>query len=317
MSTRGLRNTDCANEIGASDSGGIDPGPAIVVGVDGSSAAMHAAEWAATEAAARQVPLRLIHFVAPVDKPAFRPGGTRFRQARDLLETARKMVLGKVPEPDRLEVQTAVLRGHADTALLEMSESAALIVVGTSGAGFLTRVVLGSTALALVRNAHCPVAIVRRPGIATGPVLAPVIGWPAAAPILMAGMRAAALRHTELLVVRIWQGRPWAAPPGHYVAPSGVTDAQIAQCRRTHPDVEVRSVTVAGNPAEAIERFSAAAQLVVIGTADHRYGGGATAALAHELVRHCDCPVLVLPAETAVSTGHGGRSHAVSASARP
>lgn len=317
MSTWGPRNTDCANEIGRTNSDGVDSRPTVVVGVDDSPAAARAAEWAATEAIARQLPLRLVHCLPPVDKPAFRSGGTRYRQARDLLETTRRAVLGQVSEPDRLEVHTAMPRGHADSTLLEMSRAAALLVVGTSGAGFLTRVVLGSTALALVRDAHCPVAIVRHSGTAKGPVLAPIIGWPAAEPILAAALRAAELRHTEVLVARIWQGRTWATPPGHIVSSAVVTDAHIAHCRRAYPEIAVRSITITANPAKAIERFSGAAQLVVLGNTGNTYDSGGIDPLTHELVRHVDCPVLVLPAETVtLSTGHRGHQYAEPTSAR-
>ena len=39
--------------------------PSIVVGVDGSKAAIHAALWAVDEALSRDIPLRLLHAVDP------------------------------------------------------------------------------------------------------------------------------------------------------------------------------------------------------------------------------------------------------------
>ncbi|MDT5144785.1 MAG: hypothetical protein QOI79_4152, partial [Mycobacterium sp.] len=41
------------------------PSPSVVVGVDGSRAAVHAAIWAADEAVSRDIPLRLICAIPP------------------------------------------------------------------------------------------------------------------------------------------------------------------------------------------------------------------------------------------------------------
>ncbi|MBN3458568.1 universal stress protein [Mycobacterium sp. DSM 3803] len=48
----------------------------IVVCIDGSDAAITAAEWAAKEAASRDVALRLVHVAPPTDpaNPELRPG---------------------------------------------------------------------------------------------------------------------------------------------------------------------------------------------------------------------------------------------------
>ncbi|MET0474528.1 MAG: universal stress protein, partial [Mycobacterium sp.] len=43
--------------------GGTKPLTSIVVGIDGSSSAVHAAEWAVDEAVSRDVPLRLVYVV--------------------------------------------------------------------------------------------------------------------------------------------------------------------------------------------------------------------------------------------------------------
>ena len=53
-------------------------GPAVVVGVDGSRTALHAALWAIDEAVARDVPLRLVYVI---DSPPV-PGGIAIRSAK-------------------------------------------------------------------------------------------------------------------------------------------------------------------------------------------------------------------------------------------
>ena len=46
------------------------PHPAVVVGIDGSQAAIRAAEWAVDEAANREIPLRLLHVIPDNVEPA-------------------------------------------------------------------------------------------------------------------------------------------------------------------------------------------------------------------------------------------------------
>ncbi len=41
--------------------------PTVVVGVDGSKAAINAAQWAVDEAVHRDIPLRLVHVIDPLD----------------------------------------------------------------------------------------------------------------------------------------------------------------------------------------------------------------------------------------------------------
>ncbi|MCP2292517.1 universal stress protein [Nocardia amikacinitolerans] len=288
-------NTRDASEF---DTAATDCAGAIVVGVDGSPTAARAAEWAAREAVRRQLPLRLVHFVSPIDNPAFRPGGIRYRQARDMLDTVRADVLRQVSDADRLDIETAVLPDHPGHGLVTITRAADLVVVGTSGAGLLTRMVVGSTALALAREAHCPVVIARRPGTAAGPVLVPVIGRLAAEPLLTAGLRAASLRGTEVLLVRVWQGRGWASAPAHIGTSPAVTDSQIAHCRRAYPTVEVRSLTITDHTTETIENLSGAAQLIV--TSHHDNGGDSSMdPCTKQLVRRADCPVLILPGRPA------------------
>ncbi|OBK35969.1 hypothetical protein A5658_07340 [Mycobacterium sp. 1245111.1] len=46
------------------------PHPAVVVGIDGSQAALRAAEWAVDEAVSREIPLRLVHTIPAQVEPA-------------------------------------------------------------------------------------------------------------------------------------------------------------------------------------------------------------------------------------------------------
>ena len=55
--------------------------------------------------------------------------------------------------------------GRVDSEVIRLSEEIGcdLIVVGNRGVGSLTRILLGNDAESIVRHAHCPVLVVRKP----------------------------------------------------------------------------------------------------------------------------------------------------------
>lgn len=268
----------------------------LVVGIDGSSAALRAAEWAAGEAVSRGVALRLVAVLPDIHKPPFRPGGSKFRSVMGTLEKARAAVTAGQPSGDDAGapvVESRVLWGLPEHVLVEQSRTAGLIVLGSTDIGLFSRMVLGSTTLAVTRDAHCPVALIRP--AAAGPVLAVVAECHAAGPILEAGFRAAAERDADLIVARIWRGPSWSAA-GHAPATVPVVpDAQIQHYQHRFPDVVVYPVTVVGETVEAIEQFSTAAQLVVTGNDTDQEYADRLSPLAHDLICRSPSSVLIIP----------------------
>jgi nucleotide-binding universal stress UspA family protein len=61
------------------------------------------------------------------------------------------------------EVLRTILPGGAAMTLIEVAETADLLVVGSHGRTGLSRLVLGSVAMACVQHAPCPVVVVRTP----------------------------------------------------------------------------------------------------------------------------------------------------------
>jgi nucleotide-binding universal stress UspA family protein len=51
--------------------------------------------------------------------------------------------------------------GHPAQVLIDQSEEAGLLVVGSRGHGAFTGMMLGSVSLYCVTHAHCPVVVVR------------------------------------------------------------------------------------------------------------------------------------------------------------
>jgi nucleotide-binding universal stress UspA family protein len=66
-----------------------------------------------------------------------------------------------------VEASGEVVPGTAVEQLVELSEGVDLLVVGSRAWGPVRRIVLGSTAAALTRDAHCPLLVLPR-GVATG-----------------------------------------------------------------------------------------------------------------------------------------------------
>jgi nucleotide-binding universal stress UspA family protein len=136
------------------------PGP-VVVAVDGSEAAIGAARWAAREAIHRDVSIRLVHVIQTADGPT-RSDRTDAAE-HDYAESSLRAACLAIEATDLpVKIDTAVLYGDLDCALIAESSSATLMCAGSVGIGRVANMVLGSTAAILAREAHCPVAIIRR-----------------------------------------------------------------------------------------------------------------------------------------------------------
>lgn len=134
----------------------------VIVGIDGSQAAIMAAKWAADEAIARDVPLRLVY----VNPASSMLPGNEFRST--MAELALRVAENAVADQEKpVKVETATLtgsssRGFAAKALARESRHAAMLCVGAVGMGRLAGSALGSTTRTLTRRASCPVAIVSK-----------------------------------------------------------------------------------------------------------------------------------------------------------
>jgi nucleotide-binding universal stress UspA family protein len=143
---------------------GVDGG--VVVGVDGSAPAHAALRRAAEEAAAHRVDLHVVRAWTVTSAPhppswsrGYVPSYEEFEAAvRDELTRDVQAVLGSQPPP---RVHLHPVHGPAAKRLIEASESAGMVVVGSRGRGGFTGLVLGSTSEQVVRHAKCPVLVVR------------------------------------------------------------------------------------------------------------------------------------------------------------
>lgn len=108
-----------------------DPRPAraVVVGIDGSRAATHAALWAVDEAVNRDIPLRLVYVIDPSQLSAAGEGGGQSAARAALHDASRKVEATGQP----VKIETEVLCGRPLTKLMQESRSAAMLCVGSVG----------------------------------------------------------------------------------------------------------------------------------------------------------------------------------------
>lgn len=141
----------------------------VVVGVDASDRGHHALEYAFGYAARHGGRVHAIHAIHPLhDRTASLPmppisarpwmAPEHHLTARELLADAVAPWAVKYPA---VEVEITVMEGSAPWALVQASNGAALVVVGSRGHGGFTGLLLGSVSQALLRHAACPVAVAR------------------------------------------------------------------------------------------------------------------------------------------------------------
>lgn len=161
----------------------------ILVGVDGSAQSNAAVAWAAREAVMRQLPITLLHIVAPV--VVGWPVGQLYANmtewqkdnAQQVIEQAREALTNSLGESKPPQVHTELVFSNVVPTLIDASQQAWLMVVGSQGMGALGRLLLGSISTALLHHARCPVAIIHSGNGATpdsdAPVLVGIDGSPA------------------------------------------------------------------------------------------------------------------------------------------
>lgn len=134
-------------------------GRRVVVGVDGSDMSLVALGFAVERAAHRDAPLHVVRVWTPGQWRAqgFDPNEAQAAEQANLDESL-------APWRERfpaVPVTTQVLPGSAASTLVEASQDAQLLVVGTRGRGGLRGALLGSVSQQVLQHAHCPVAVVR------------------------------------------------------------------------------------------------------------------------------------------------------------
>ncbi|WP_051276986.1 universal stress protein [Marmoricola sp. URHB0036] len=289
----------------------------IVVGIDGSPASRNALDWALEQAGIEGRSLTLLHAIHPLTRAWQEPGApdpsTAHRRA--LLRKGTELLEHVLQESNvahsGVPIHHLVRIGDPSVVLPEVSVIAELVVVGSRGRGPIRTLLLGSTAVALVRHARCPVVVHRadpvplpRHGIAVG-----VDDSHEAGQVLDFAFAQAQLHGEPLNVVHAQHFRPTSPTDDPYAEPSWAdgdhldVPAAIQDRRRRYPDVVVSSVIRHGTPGGLLVDLADEVRLLVVGI--HRRGRAAEltfGATAVWLVEHASCPVAAVPLSTVPET---------------
>lgn len=263
------------------------PCDAILVGVDGSAAALGAVRWAACDAALRNVPLTLVHVVdagLPEWFEVAAPTGSRQRQgqrARGFIESAIEVAEESTGECGPVKIDIKLFHSATVSTLVDISRGVRMVVVGYRGrGGRLARGFLGSVSSALVYHAHCPVAVIHDDkamigNVARAPVLVGIDGSPASEAATAIAFEEAFRRRVGLMALHAWMD-PWISGSKRSFQDSK-WDAALSEEEETlaerlagwherYPDVGIRRRIEIGDPARWLLEASERAQLMVVGS---------------------------------------------------
>jgi nucleotide-binding universal stress UspA family protein len=280
----------------------------VVVGTDCSDRNAAARSWAATEAAATGGRLTLVHavddFVLSVPQVPRRNGESDAAK----LERVRRDLAHALPLA-RVDVHTAT--GPPAPVLLRRSADARLIVVGKRGLGGFSRLLVGSTSMAVAARGEVPVVVVptgwqqelhRRAPI----VLGVDTNRSDTRAIRFALTRARRLG-VPLIAVAAWDtyGAGWShsdlVSAFEFWERTAKADlvATMRPWQMHFRDVDIHLETRHGNAAMALLGVAEDAQLVIVGR--HRsgvLGGFPIGSTARAVLAHSNCPVAVIPQDS-------------------
>lgn len=301
------------NELQTTDPQDIDAVPpgAVVVGLDGSDKDDAVLAFAEDEAVRFGAPLHLvvaneIHagLVGAWDA-GFVPMGLEVDLAAAggrILEHAAQHVHESRPE---LVVTTSQPWGTPAQALVEASEHAKLVVVGSGRKGAVEQVLLGTTSLDTAMHAYCPVAVVGAgPTAVGGPVVVGLDGSSHSVPAAAVAVEEAAARGARLVAVTTW----WLEViDGVVVTEPGteqwdivergyrkLIDEALAPALKAHPEVEVEVVIRNARAVATLVELAREAALLVVGSRGRGgFAGMALGSVSHKVLQRAACPVIV------------------------
>jgi nucleotide-binding universal stress UspA family protein len=281
-----------------------------VVGLDGSDCAINALEWAVNNVGGRASSIELVTAwqtpvagAYPVSSPVtVVVDDTEFHDAavHDVAEVAAGLA-SRVTLP----VTAAVGHGGPAQVLLEASESAALLVIGSRGRGGFARLLLGSTSTQCATHASVPTIVV--PGDVEPAAVETVVVGCDGSPNSMEALRWAidfAPPGGTVVVAWVWDATPLAVGADAFFFPDAsdlaaerfhhLVDTVAGQARSR--DVTLEREFVRGTPRSALAAQAENADLVVVGARGHGAVGAALlGSVSTWLLHHVHRPIAVVP----------------------
>jgi nucleotide-binding universal stress UspA family protein len=190
-----------------------------------------------------------------------------------------------------VKIDTAVLYGDVDSALIAESSSATLICVGSVGIGRVANMMVGSTAAILAEEAHCTVAIIRRdedvPVPEAGLIAMVVDDRPGNADVVRWAMDEARVRQAPVLALCVGRRALFGKSRERFYR-------RLDGWLRRYPDVQVEAATTRLSVTRYLQERIGAVQLVVIGSEDADRVTQLVGPHGLLIFRHADCSVLIV-----------------------
>ncbi|MER7463296.1 universal stress protein [Streptomyces sp. NPDC097981] len=285
----------------------------LVVGVDGSSESLAAADWGAQEAVRRNARLRIVHawLWQPLELPLAQERATEAARVRDILKAAEEDLADRYPQ---LDLTADLVEDAVVPALLQAGRAAETLVLGSRGHGAVLGFLLGSHGQQVIAAAQCPVVSVRHAkeaqGLGAGQgeiVVGQQGGVEESGEVLRFAFETAASRNAVVRAVRAWNLPPvYAYSPGSmWVADQfgglePYEKAALAQAlepwRDKYPHVKVVEHVEMGSGAEVLLTTASQAGLLVVGRRRRQsHVGMRIGSVAHAALHLARCPVAVVP----------------------
>jgi nucleotide-binding universal stress UspA family protein len=282
----------------------------IIVGVDGSPASDAAVSWAAHDAVIRDIPLTLMHVANPAastwSQAPLLDEFAEWQEAegRGILANASKIAHDIANDTAQITINGELQFSATVPTLVDLSNDAKLIVVGTDGRGALARGLLGSVSSGLVRHARCPVAVIhdgepRMPHPTNAPVLVGVDGSSVSELATEIAFDEASRRRVGLIALHAWSNKELVEVPGvDWPAVKAEEERLMSEAlsgwQERYPDVTVSKLLVCDRPARALVETSQSAQLVVLGSHGRgRLAGTLLGSVSNAVVQSVRVPVIV------------------------
>lgn len=275
----------------------------ILVGVDGSTGALAAAEWAAREADLRRLDVCVlgIYDADVVQAALVWPTDLLEQGTREAVREAVERIAESAP---RVAVRTEVIAEvSAAQGLLRYAEHSSMVVVGSSGVTSFPGTALGSVAYQVAAHAPVPVVVVRAEPVPADArdVVVGIDGSPGSQHALFAAMEAAAVGGGRVRAVWAWTA------PVITLRTSSWEEAEAGRPQRLalekalepalsrYPDVEVVREVVREHPVSALLSDVDHTRLIVVGSRGKRgFARLALGGVAHKVLHHAERPVMVV-----------------------
>jgi nucleotide-binding universal stress UspA family protein len=264
----------------------------VVVGVDGSSASIRAAVWAADEAISRDTALELLYVIDPA---AGRGAEDAMVDAHRAIHRAWETVSQRV---DRVKLESAIVHGDPARELAKAAGKAAMICVGHKGADDSAPRPRGATAATLIDLAPGPVAVVRRrhlhPPTFHRWVVAILDESAESRKVLSMALDEAIMRDAPMLALTTWSSMRPEEPAAKAPNLRSKLKQYMKEREDDSADVQLCVLPLPPDLTLMLEESASIDQLFVVGASRRRDVDGLLNARARKALRGTNCSILVV-----------------------